>query len=403
MKLNLFLTSLCFIIFVDVYSEDRYSSVVEGRWSLERINRWYNGLPWLVGVNYYPSTAINQIEMWQSLTWDPERIDKELQWAENIGINTLRVFLHNMVWEDDEIGLYDRMDQFLDMCDGHGIKPSFVFFDDCHFPNPKLGIQPLPVKAYHNSGWVNCPSRDLALRYASGNVTDEEVNRLKGYVQRTISRFKDDKRILYWELYNEPGRGKGENGDMHLSDGSSSSMGDLSNKLVYDSWIWAREVKAVQPITSNSLGSVGKNNIKINRNNSDFHSIHCYYNPVKLEKTIKEYQSDGRPVIVTEWLARPFDSVVETSLPLMKKYKVGAISWGFVQGKTQTNWPWSSRRCSDGKTLRDPLKERLEGNVVHPGDSFPEPSVWFHDLLRIDGSPYDSLEINMFKKLTRVK
>lgn len=133
---------------------------VPGRWSVERIRKWYDGLPWLVGCNYYPATAINQIDMWQASTWDPETIDKELGWAESIGFNTLRVYLHDLVWADDENGLYERMDQFLDICAKHGIRPFFVFFDDCHFPKPKLGEQPLPVRGYHNSGWVNSPARE---------------------------------------------------------------------------------------------------------------------------------------------------------------------------------------------------------------------------------------------------
>lgn len=147
---------------------------VSGQWSKEKINQWYAELPWLVGCNYYPATAINQIDMWQASTWDAKQIDKELGWAESIGMNTLRIFLHNMVWNSDEQGLYNRMDQFLSICQKHGIRPWFVFFDDCHFPNPTLGIQPLPVRAYHNSGWVNCPARDVAIRYSDGKATVAE-------------------------------------------------------------------------------------------------------------------------------------------------------------------------------------------------------------------------------------
>mgnify|MGYP003664550842 FL=1 len=134
---------------------------VPGQWSTEKANNWYAQQSWLVGCNYYPATAINQIDMWQASTWHPERIDLELSWAESIGMNTLRVFLHDLVWADDEQGLYSRIDEFLNICLKYNIKPWFVFFDDCHFPNPKLGEQPLPVKAYHNSGWVNCPARNV--------------------------------------------------------------------------------------------------------------------------------------------------------------------------------------------------------------------------------------------------
>ena len=378
---------------------EEWNTAVPGRWSEARINAWYAYQPWLVGCNYYPATAINQIEMWQESTWDPAQIDKELGWASDIGMNTLRVYLHDLVWADDELGLYERMDEFLGICQKHGIRPWFVFFDDCHFPNPVLGEQPLPVMAYHNSGWLNCPARDVALRYAKGNASEAEVAQLKGYVQKTMSRFKNDERVLTWELYNEPGRGNGLEGDLGGSK-VKSNIGEQSNKLVYDSWVWAREVNPSQPIMSNSSGAVGKRNIKINRINSDLHSIHSYGGGApRLREEILEYQRDGRPVLVTEWLARTKESLVGTCLPVMKELNAGAVNWGFVSGKSATIWPWESRKNADGKK-RSVLQERKAGNVVNPGEPMPEPEVWFHDLFRIDGTPYDSQEIEIFKELT---
>jgi hypothetical protein len=373
---------------------------VAGRWSPERANAWYDSLPWLVGCNYYPATAINQIEMWQASTFDPTTIDKELGWAESIGMNTLRVYLHDLVWADDEQGLYDRMDQFLDICRRHGIRPFFVFFDDCHYPEPRLGEQPLPVARWHNSGWNNCPARDVAARFAVGKATDAEVAQLKGYVQNTMRRFKEDQRVLFWELYNEPGRGQGGT-NMASAGGTRRSFGDASQKLVYHSWVWAREVNPSQPISSCTAGSVGILNIAINRANSDVHSIHSYGPPEALESLIRDYQADGRPVIVTEWLARTRGSTVAECLPVMKRMKVGAVNWGFVSGKSATIWPWESRRRKgpDGAPLSvDDL--RAAGEVVRPGEPFPEPDLWFHDLFRIDGTPFDAKEIEVFKRLT---
>ena len=370
---------------------------VEGRWSADKANTWYANQPWLVGCNYYPATAINQIDMWQGSTWDSATIDKELGWAESIGMNTLRVYLHDMVWADDEQGLYKRMDEFLDICQTHGIRPFFVFFDDCHFPEPKLGEQPATIKAFHNSGWVNCPARDAAIRYAKGEASEAEVAQLKGYVQKTIKRFKDDDRVLMWELYNEPGRGRGIGDNAGAADGNRASMGDTSNKLVYDSWVWAREVNPSQPISSCTAGSVGEGNIAINRANSDIHSIHNYGPPQELEELILEYKKDGRPLIMTEWLARTRGSTVADCLPVLKKYNVGAVNWGFVSGESGTIWPWSSRH---GKDVN---KERAKGNVVMPGDAFPEPKLWFHDLYRVDGSAFDQKELEIFRELTGVK
>lgn len=393
--------SLLMLLVVSSTLAQDYKQPVDGRWSVERINAWYDGLPWLVGCNYYPATAINQIEMWQASTWDPDTIRKELGWAQAIGMNTLRVYLHDLVWADDAAGLYERMDEFLTICDERGIRPSFVFFDDCHYPDPKLGPQPLPVAGWHNSGWRNCPAREVALRFAAGTASAAEVAQLKGYVQDTMRRFADDDRVLYWELYNEPGRGDGET-VVTAAGTSSTMMGDKSNRLVHASWEWAREVNPSQPVCSNSEGSVGKVNIAINRRNSDFHSIHCYSPAQDLENMILEYKKDGRPVVMTEWLARTRGSTVAECLPVMKKQKVGAINWGFVSGKSGTIWPWESRNGPDGKPASLEAK-RSAGEVIRPGDPFPEPELWFHDLFRIDGTPFDPAEIKIFKKLTSSK
>ena len=363
---------------------------IQGKWSTEKINKWYEEQPWLVGCNYYPSTAINRIEMWQASTWDPKTIDKELSWAADIGMNTLRVFLHDLVWKDDKEGLYSRMNEFLTICKKYEIRPWFVFFDDCHAPKAKLGDQPLPVKGYHNSGWVNCPSRELALRYAENKASNEEINHLKGYVQQTMFQFKEDDRILMWELYNEPGRG---------GVGGAGYMNDKSNKLVYNSWIWAREVNPSQPITSTSEGAAGEGNVKINRTNADLHSIHSYSGPADLRNLINDYKQDGRPIIMTEWLARSLGSTVEDCLPILKEFNVGAVNWGFVSGKSGTVWDWASRKDIDGTPL-DLEKMRKEGRVISPGSKFPEPEIWFHDLFRIDGTPYNKKEVDVFRKLT---
>ncbi|MEX0321041.1 MAG: cellulase family glycosylhydrolase [Puniceicoccaceae bacterium] len=400
MKLKVFSFALVSLaLSFSVAAERDYSKPVSGQWSKEQANAWYDAQPWLVGCNYYPATAINQIEMWQASTWDPATIDKELKMAAGIGMNTLRVYLHDLVWADDEKGLYARMDEFLDICQKHGIRPFFVFFDDCHFPAGKLGKQPLPAHSFHNSGWLNCPQREVALRYADGKATKKEVRQLKGYVQRTIKRFKDDPRVLMWELYNEPGRGNPPDADF-ASSKAKYVIRDKSAKLVYDSWVWAREVNPSQPVSSNSAGSVGKNNIMINRVNSDIHSIHSYSPPEQLRELIHEYKKDGRPIIVTEWLARTRGSTVADCLPVLKEENVGAVNWGFVSGKSGTIWPWESRKTSDGKPIFvDEL--RKQGKVVKPGDPYPEPELWFHDIFREDGSPFDPDEVRIFRKLTR--
>ncbi len=362
---------------------------VPNQWSADRANAWYSQQPWLIGCNYVPATAINQIEMWQADTFDPSTIERELGWAADVGFNTLRVYLHDLVWADDAAGLYQRMDRFLDLCSAQQIRPFFVFFDDCHFPDPALGEQRLPLRAFHNSGWLNCPSREVATRFALGSAAPEDSARLRGYVQATIRHFATDERVLLWELYNEPGRGNALAGD------TSKAFGDQSARLVQASWEWARQVNPTQPLTSTTAGAVGDRNIAINRANCDVHSIHAYGPPADIEAHLRDYQRDGRPILCTEYLARELGSTPQSYLPVLKANNVAAINWGFVSGKTGTIWPWSSR------DERDPERERADGRVLRDGDDLPEPDLWFHDLLRPDGTPFDPAEIEFIREISR--
>src|SRR5919205_4602346 len=132
------------------------------RWSEQKANAWYRKQPWLVGSNYTPASAINELEMWQADTFDPQRIDQELGWAESIGMNTMRVFLHDLLWQQDAAGFQKRLDQFLTIASRHHIRPLLVLFDSCWDPVPKLGKQHAPVPGVHNSGWVQSPG-DKAL------------------------------------------------------------------------------------------------------------------------------------------------------------------------------------------------------------------------------------------------
>ena len=92
------------------------------RWTEAQARAWYARQPWLVGANYTPASAINQLEMWQAATWDPKRIDHELGLAQGIGMNTMRVFLHDQLLVQDPEGFKRRIDAFLTIAQAHGIR-----------------------------------------------------------------------------------------------------------------------------------------------------------------------------------------------------------------------------------------------------------------------------------------
>ncbi len=334
---------------------------MDKRWSSEQAHEWYAQQPWLVGCNFIPSNAINQLEMWQAETFDPIAIERELSWAANIGFNTVRTYLHDLVWEADTSGFKNRIHQFLDIASGHGIRPILVIFDDCWNADPRLGVQPTPKPGVHNSGWVQSPSLSVVNQSAAWH-------RLEQYVKDVVGSFANDERILLWDLYNEPG---------------NSGNGEKSLPLLEAAFGWARSVNPRQPLSA----GLWFDNPQLNEFQlaaSDVITFHNYNPPENLEKQIVELRQYNRPLICTEWMARTRGSLVSTNLEVFAREKVGCLNWGLVSGKTNTIYQW----ISDG------------GLANPPGDSVPEPEVWFHDLFRRNGTPYDQSEIDLFKQLT---
>ena len=322
------------------------------RWTAERANEWYTGQPWLVGCNFIPSTAINQMEMWQAESFDATTIGRELGWAADMGMNAVRVYLHNLAWKADPIGLKKRLELFLQLAASHGIRAILVIFDDCWNPTPGIGAQPAPIPGVHNSGWLQSPG--------AASVNDPSTwPDLERYVRDIVSTFGKDERIPMWDVYNEPG---------------NSKQDERSLPLLRKAFEWARECRPQQPLTA----GIWYDNAAITAFQlaaSDIVSFHNYGDEEKLSAQISELRRHGRPLICTEWLRRGHSDVA-TCLPVFHREHVGCCNWGLVSGKTQTIFPWGSSAGT------------------------PEPALWFHDLLRNDGAPFAPDEIRLFKKLT---
>jgi len=327
-------------------------------WSGEKANAWYKEHKWITGANYIPATAINQLEMWQAETFDPATIDKELGWAQNIGFNTMRVFLHHIAWNVDRDGFKKRMHDYLAIADKHGIKTMFVFFDDCWNKEPKPGLQPAPKPGIHNSGWMQDPGQKES--YDSTNFS-----KLEKYVTDILTVFGKDKRILLWDLYNEPG---------------NSGKKDSSYHLLTKVFQWARAVNPDQPVSAGlwDWGFEKLNSFQLT--NSDVITYHNYEEAPMHRRVIELLKASGRPLICTEYMARTRNSRFSTILPLLKDKNVGAINWGFVEGKTNTIYAWDTPIADGG-----------------------QPVEWFHDIFKRDGTPYREDEVNLIKKLNGIK
>jgi hypothetical protein len=350
------------------------AGLVRQRWTEPQAAAWYASQPWPVGANFLPSTAINELEMWQADTYDPGTIDRELGWAEGIGMNTMRVFLHNLLWEQDPKGFRERIDTFLKIAERHHIRPVFVLFDSCWEPFPKLGPQHPPIPGVHNSGWVQAPGATVLADPA-------QYPKLENYVKGVVGAFANDPRILAWDVWNEPDNGN----DSSYAKGEPKNKNEIILGLLPQVFAWARSAHPAQPLTSGlwhgdwaSIDTMPPL-ARVQITESDIISFHNYGWPEDFEHRVSQLQQLHRPLICTEYMARGAGSLFDTVLPIAHKYRVGAINWGLVEGRSQTYLPWDS--------WQHPYTDR-------------EAAIWFHDVFHADGKPYREREIEIIRSLT---
>ena len=186
---------------------------------------------------------------------------------------------------------------------------------------------------------------------------------LESYMKDILGTFAEDRRILMWDLYNEPGNSKYKAGSL---------------PLLKKAFEWAREVRPSQPLTSGVWSDGLKELNEFQLANSDIVSYHCYSDEEIQQNTIDTLRRYGRPLFCTEYMARTKNCTFQNSLPVLKANNVAAINWGLVAGKSNTIFAWD-----------EPLPD-LE-----------EPPVWFHDIFRRDGSPYSQEEVELIRSLTK--
>lgn len=327
-----------------------------GRWNRDRAQDWYAKQPWIVGCNYVPAYAVNQLEMWQKETIDLSVIGAELDLAHSLGFNTLRVFLHDLLWTEPQL-LLDHLDRFLTAADQRGMAVMPVFFDGVWRNYAHPGPQPEPIPGVHNSQWLQSPD-------AKAVVDPAQWPRLEDYVCGVLEHFAQDERIRIWDLYNEPG--------------NEALIGNAL-PLLAQTFRWARSIGVAQPVIS-GIWEFTAAFAELNRFQllaSDLTSFH-HYGPIHdLEWLLGVLQPLGRPILCTEYMARPLGSTFDPHLATMRSQQVAAFNWGLVAGRSQTYQAWGSL----------------------PGAN--EPPLWFHDIFRSDGTPYDPSEVAFMRRTIR--
>jgi hypothetical protein len=370
--------TLAVIILIFIQCQQTPKSVLDFRWTEERAWQWHNENGWMVGTNFNPSTSINQLEFWQEDTYDQETIERELEWSAELGMNMHRVYLHNLLWDQDSIGFLKRVDTYLEISESKGIKTLLVLLDDVWHPIPKLGNQPEPIPFVHNSGWVQAPGSKIL-------GDSSRHNELKNYIKGVITHFSDDKRVMGWDLYNEPDNVSPDDPKYPERGPEVKEKHIYSLSLLKKTFRWAREVNPSQPLTVglwkdpvtwsdiDSLSAIDRFAIS----NSDVISFHAYGSLEETMKKIEDLEQFNRPLLCTEYLARGEQNTFQVILPLFKEKEVAAVNWGFVAGKTNTAFPWSSWQVKF--------------------DSLPK--IWHHDIYLPDKTPYDQKEIDFLKEI----
>ena len=347
------------------------------RWTEEQAGNWYERQPWFAGCNFNPSTAINQLEMWQADTFDVDTIDRELGWAADLGFNSIRVYLHNLLWDQDKDGFLKRAEQFLEIADKHGIGVMFVPLDGVWDPYPKLGKQRAPRPHVHNSGWLQAPGAEIL-----GN--EKRHDELEPYIYGFIHHFRNDKRIHVWDVFNEPDNSNTNAYGTHGAKTELENKAEMSTKLLRKVFLWAREANPSQPLTAGVWLGPWPDHKKVSPieklmlEESDIISFHNYGGLDHVKPRVEQLRRYNRPILCTEYMARPQGSRFNPILGYFKREKVAAYNWGFVAGKTQTNYPWDSWQ-----------KQYTA-----------EPEEWFHEILRTDGTPYKQSEVDYIKRVT---
>jgi len=296
-----------------------------------------------VGSNYTPAYAVNAVQLWHDFR--AETIEKELAAAQkHFGLTTLRVYLHNIPYEAEKEAFLARIDAFLTVCDRRGIRPGFVFFCDCwNRKGVHLESQP-PVKGRHNGRWAACPQQR--------HRTDEHLPRLKAYVQDVIAAHRRDKRVLWWEIYNEPNR-----------------RNAYSTRLRKAAYAWAKEPAPLQPVISCWDDNEATDIVDAHNYRADFGAWdrQTDLNPEKgalfTEAGSRWYAprpSNGEPVEIIDWLKGRRDA---------GKYVPGVyLCWELMVGNSNCRWYWGTK------------------------DNTPEPTIPWCGLLWPDGTPVSLAE-----------
>lgn len=349
------------------------------QWSNEKIWEWYNSRPWIRGCNYMSADCANGIDQWQEYQFEErfETTKKELALMSELGYNSIRIRPEFFVWEKEHDGFMERFERYIELAAQNGISCMVIFGNDCCPPKEEalnrlyLGEQHVDW-GYHGGRKV---SQHGTFAGAGYSLLDDAEYAEKHYefVREIVEKYKNDERIIIWDVFNEPGNSK------------RNSMSLPHMKKFFEI---IRSIDPIQPLTVGIWSQTTElKNLteaeKYGLENSDivsYHNYGTYENNIQELKVLKKL---GRPILNTEWLNRCGGNTIEELFPLFYLEKVGCYNWGFVAGKYQTYEPHNS------------VWDNYKSEYYKYNFDFTK---WFHDIYRPSHNPYNPKETELIKR-----
>ncbi|NOX97778.1 MAG: cellulase family glycosylhydrolase [Nitrospirae bacterium] len=279
------------------------------------------------GANYIPSYARNSIEIWEN--FNPEVIDRELGYAQSLGLNSVRVWLDYRPYAHNPGLMLKRIEAFLCLCDKHKLTVILILFDSCGIEEKDLREK---GENLHWKRWIKNPGYDY--------LFPEHWDRFKKYIKDIVGTFLNDHRVLAWDVMNEPW--------CQIKPDNDEQKRVIMRFVKH----FAKQVRNLNPDAPITIGVTTLDRAEQVEDLIDLISFHSYdTEPEKWELLLKKANQyaklKGKPILLTEWGYPAWGTEVsagrlltdkdqldfyEKIMPLVRESKIGWYFFDLIMG-----------------------------------------------------------------------
>ncbi len=305
------------------------------------------------GFNYTPSTATNDISFWRD--YDEALVERELTYAQRLGLNSARVFLAYVVWEREPEAFARRLTHFVRAAYARGITTMPVVWDSCF-------SEVEPTYEADINDWIPNPG--------VMNLGEQFWPKGEQYCQALVETLRDEPGLLMWDVMNEP-----------LITSWIFNAGAEKAQRMETLWTFVRHFcevfKKLDPAHDTTVGVHTSENLAVIGEASDVLSFHDY-SPTReaigkmLDLGLEYGRKLGKAVFVSEisCLARanPYDVTIQACM----ERGLGWFTWELMIGKSM--WRDIHGIVYPDGTVRDPsivaavqgFFRKREGEIIAP-------------------------------------